>query len=119
MAQQRRLERAKDLVINQGVKDDSQKPMMALIPASALEEEAHVWTFGSKKYAPYNWLKGITYTRILSASFRHLTAIMRGEDIDEETGRMHAAAIRCNMAMLIEFHKTGRTELDDRYKKED
>lgn len=113
----KQLERAKKL-LDEGVKDDSNKPMMSLIPPSALEEEAHVWTFGAKKYSKYNWTKGIVYSRILSATFRHLVAIMKGEDIDPETGRLHAASIRCNMGMLIEFYVQGRKDLDDRYKRE-
>lgn len=99
---------------DKGVKFDNEKPMVALIPASALEEEAKVWTFGAKKYSPWNWSKGLTYTRVLSAILRHTLAIMRGEDIDPETGCLHAAAIRCNAGMLIEFIMTHRTDLDDR-----
>lgn len=96
------------------VKHDKEKPMMALIPASALEAEARVWGFGAKKYSAWNWTGGLMYTRILSALMRHTVAIMKGEDIDPETGELHAASIRCNAAMLIEFQTTGRTELDDR-----
>ena len=40
---------------------------------------------------------------------------MKGEDIDEESGCMHAAHIICNCQMLIYFYKTDRyKELDDR-----
>lgn len=99
-----------------GVKHDQEKPLMALMPASALEEEGMVWTFGARKYGNWNWSKGIAYTRVISAIFRHLMAIMRGEDIDSESGLLHAAHIRCNAGMLIEFHKQGRTDLDDRNK---
>jgi hypothetical protein len=97
-----------------GVKYDNEKPMMALIPAAALEEEGHVWTFGGKKYGMWNWKKGLVYTRIISAILRHTIAIMRGEDVDPESGRLHAAHIRCCAGMLIEFHLAGRTDLDDR-----
>lgn len=99
-----------------GIKHDSEKPLLALIPALALEEEGWVWTFGGKKYGMWNWKKGLTYTRIISAMLRHTLAIMRGEDFDPESGLLHAAHIRCCAGMLIEFHKTGRTDLDDRDK---
>lgn len=102
-----------------GAKFDEDKPVIGLVPPRALEEEAHVWTFGAKKYSRWNWRKGIKYTRILSAILRHTIAIMKGEDIDPETGRLHAASIRCNAGMLIEFQLDNREDLDDRYKPSD
>lgn len=98
-----------------GVKHDQEKPMMALIPARAAEEEAWVWTFGARKYGLHNWRRGLTYMRIVSAILRHTYAILRGEDIDPESGKLHAAHIRCDAGMLIEFYLDGRNDLDDRH----
>lgn len=100
----------------EGLKYDDGKPLLALVPARALEEEAKVWTFGANKYGTWNWKKGLVITRIMSALLRHAFAIMRGEDIDPESGCHHAAHIRCCAAMLIEFHYANRKELDDREK---
>lgn len=97
-----------------GIKYDSEKPVMALIPPLALEAEARVWSFGMKKYAAWNWTKGLKYTRIISALMRHLLEIMKGNDVDPETGELHAAHIRCCAAMLIEFTMQHRKDLDDR-----
>src|SRR5260221_393357 len=102
---------------NEGVKHDQEKPMLALIPPEALEEEGWVWTSGGQKYGMWNWTNGLVYTRIISAMLRHTMAIMRGEDIDPESGRLHAAHIRCCAGMLIKFQKDNRTDLDDRNKK--
>jgi hypothetical protein len=99
-----------------GVKYDQGKPMIALIPPLALEEEAKVWTFGMNKYGAWNWAKGLVYLRITSAALRHILAIMMGQDVDPESGFLHAAHVRCCMGMLIHFVKTGRTDLDDRLK---
>lgn len=99
---------------SKGIKYDQEKPLLALIPVEALEEEGWVWTFGAKKYGYYNWTNGLAYTRIISAMFRHMLAIMRGEDTDPESGRSHAAHIRCCAGMLIKFQKDGRKDLDDR-----
>jgi hypothetical protein len=99
-----------------GVKHDQEKPLVALIPGSALLEEAKVWTFGAKKYGNWNWANGLVYSRLVSAMLRHTIAIMMGEDKDPESGLLHAAHIRCTAGMLIEFHQTNRTELDDRLK---
>lgn len=110
------MQAAQDVKAEAGIKHDNEKPMLALIPPRALEEEGHVWTFGAKKYGNWNWKKGLAYTRIISAMLRHTLALMRGEDIDSESGRHHAAHIRCCAGMLLEFHFTGRIELDDRDK---
>lgn len=99
-----------------GVKHDQEKPILALIPPEALEEEGMVWTFGGRKYGMWNWTKGLVYTRIISAMFRHTVSIMKGEDVDPESGLLHAAHIRCCAGMLIKFQKDNRADLDDRYK---
>jgi len=97
-----------------GVKFDSAKPDMSLIPPTAALEEAYVWSFGKAKYAAFNWVHGIKYSRVLSAIERHLTLLKAGITLDSETRRHHAAAIRCGCAMLIHFDIQGRAELDDR-----
>lgn len=99
-----------------GIKHDNDKPMVGLIPPIALLEEGYVWGMGAKKYSAHNWRGGLSILRLCGAILRHTIAIMRGQDIDEESGKHHAAHIRCDAAMLIEFYYEGRTELDDRYK---
>jgi hypothetical protein len=101
---------------NAGVKHDAKKPDFSLIPVAAMLEEAHLWTDGKVKYAEFNWHKGLSYRRILSAIERHLYLLKAGIDFDYETKRHHAAAIRCGCAMLIQFTLEEREELDDRMK---
>lgn len=91
-----------------GAKYDTNKCRMDLIPAEAEIAEAWVWTFGAQKYGDYNWQKGISYSRLLAAAQRHLTAIKKGELIDRESGLPHAACIRCSMGMLIHFEAQDR-----------
>ena len=55
------------------------------------------------------------YTEVIASAMRHLEAIRLGEDIDPETGLLHAAHLMCNAAMLTEFHYT-HPEFDDRVK---
>lgn len=97
---------------DKGTKFDDEKPKMALIPAKGLVEVAKVMTFGAKKYGNFNWKKGIAYTRLLSATLRHINAIQQGNDYDDETGIHHAAHAVCNLLMLIETDK----KHDDRFK---
>lgn len=98
-----------------GVKFDAGKPRMDLLDAYAIEELSKVLTFGAAKYAPHNWRKGIVLSRLIAASCRHLFAIARGEDIDEETGLAHAAHLMC-CAMFMVWTMKHLPAMDDRWK---
>lgn len=102
--------------MQQGSKNDQDKPDMSLIPSAAELEEAFVWSKGKKKYSAYNWHNGIMYSRILAAMQRHLSLLKAGIDMDDDTKQHHAACIRCGAAMLIQFTLEIRVELDDRIK---
>ena len=97
-----------------GRKDDGGKLPMHLLPPELLTEVSAVLDFGAKKYAPRNWEKGIVYSRVFSATMRHLWAWWRGEDRDAETGLSHLAHAGCCVAFLIAFEKRGHVDLDDR-----
>lgn len=102
-----------------GVKYDSGKPRMSLIPPDALVEVAKVMTFGAEKYDKNNWRKGISYERLLDAAERHIIKFGSHlwEDVDEESGINHLAHAIVNLMMLLQFELEGRSkELDDRYK---
>jgi hypothetical protein len=67
-----------------------------------------------QKYDAWNWSKGLKYSRVVSAMQRHILQILKGEMIDKETGRPHAAHVRCCAAMLIEYEARGQgKELND------
>lgn len=99
-----------------GLKYDTGKPDMSLIPTAAALEEAAVWSYGKAKYSQFQWHKGITYGKILAAMERHLVLLKAGADYDYENKLHNAAAIRCGAAMLIQFTLEDRFELDDRIK---
>jgi len=98
-----------------GLKYDNEKPPMALLDAEFLEEVSRVLAFGASKYDANNWRGGLLYTRILSAIYRHLGAINRGEDYDKESGLSHVGHLGCNV-MFLSWMMNHRKELDDRYK---
>lgn len=100
---------------NVGLKFDDKKPRYDLISPVALEELAKVLTLGAEKYQPYNWAKGIVYSRILGAILRHVFAYLRGESKDPETGLSHIAHAMCNCMFLLHYEKL-RPEFDDRAK---
>jgi len=100
-----------------GVKHDSDKPQMNLLPPLALEEVAQILTFGAKKYGSHNWRGGMKWSRLTAATLRHLFAFIRGEDLDPESGRSHIAHAACNLMFLLEFIKLKEySRFDDRYK---
>lgn len=97
--------------------DDGKLPLQLLDPA-ALEEVAKVLAVGAKKYSPNNWRKGLSYTRVVGATLRHIFAFMRGEDNDPETGLSHIAHAKCELMFLLSYILSKRTDLDDRYNKD-
>lgn len=103
--------------MNGGKKYDSEKPAMALLSPKGLEEEAKGMTYGAKKYGPYNWRKGIAVSRYISATLRHLTAVISGELVDPESGVSHLGHAKCNIGMAIQTLED-HPELNDLYKKE-
>lgn len=98
-----------------GVKYDGEKSPMALLDAGFLEEVGRVLGFGAAKYAAHNWRNGISISRLVSASYRHLGAINRGIDLDEESGLPHTAHLGC-CVMFLDWTIKNRPEADDRWK---
>jgi len=79
------------------------KPQWGLVHYKSLEPMIRVLEFGSKKYAPNNWMKKMDRTKILESTQRHLAALMDGEEIDPETGISHIGNLMCN-AMFYSYH---------------
>lgn len=57
--------------------------------------------FGAKKYAPWNWSKGIARVQLCCSLLRHTFAYIRGEDRDKESGLLHTDHILWNAAALV------------------
>lgn len=76
-----------------------------LLHPYSMEQLAQIFTFGSQKYAPRNWEKGMPWSKILASLKRHTAAIERGEDIDQESGLLHSAHVECNAHFLTAYYK--------------
>jgi hypothetical protein len=106
-----------------GLKNDQGKPRMELLDSYALEQVSKVLAFGADKYTKngvrgeHNWRKGIAFSRLIGAVFRHLYAWLRGESTDPETGLSHLAHAGCGIMFLL-WHEKHRPDLDDRYQPE-
>lgn len=100
-----------------GVKHDGGKPRLDLIPREAMEGLGRVLAFGAIKYSAGNWSKGIEYSRLIAATFRHLIAFASGEDLDPESRLSHIHHAQCNLAFLA-YMIEHRKDLDNRWSKE-
>ena len=100
-----------------GARFNGGKADLSLIPLATLEDEARVWMYGTKKYAAWNWAKGMPWSVPYACAMRHLAAWQRGEELDPESGQPHLAHAMCNLRMLTLYSKTYR-EGDDRPPKE-
>lgn len=100
---------------DEGVKADNGKPRVDLLDAGFLLEVGEVLGHGAEKYADHNWRLGLSVSRIIGAILRHLFAIMRGEDIDRDSGASHCAHIGCEV-MFLHWTLKHRPDKDDRCK---
>ena len=100
--------------LKQGVKFDDDKLKMDLLPVIGLLLEGDVYTRGSYKYDSHNWRKGLKWSRVIGACFRHLLWYAAGERLDPDDGQHHMAAVKWAAGVLMEFEVT-HPELDDRY----
>ncbi|WP_285401056.1 dATP/dGTP diphosphohydrolase domain-containing protein [Luteibacter sp. ME-Dv--P-043b] len=80
---------------------------------SDLADAAHVFDYGRRKYAEWNWAKGMSWSIPLACAVRHCLAALSGEETDPESGQPHMAHVKCNIIMLMLFAETFR-EGDDR-----
>ena len=99
---------------SEGIKYDSAKPKMNLLPPKAILEVAKVLTFGAEKYDAENWRKlDDLQNRYTAGALRHIFAHMDGEKLDPETGLSHMAHALCCLLFKLEI------ELEDGESKEE
>lgn len=76
--------------------------LMPCIP-NFLEDTCKQFDFGAKKYAAWNWVKGMPWSVPLACIKRHMVKIAEGEDLDPESGVSHYGAVGCNAVMLAHY----------------
>ena len=76
------------------------KDMLALFAEEDIEEASRVFEFGAKKYSEWNWAKGMPWGVPTGCILRHIRAVLRGEDIDQDSGLAHIGHVVCNLIML-------------------
>jgi hypothetical protein len=72
------------------------------------EDGALVFEYGAKKYAEWNWSKGMPWSVPLGCAVRHLLEMIEQGDasLDHESNLPLRGHVFCNIAMLITFLKT-------------
>lgn len=99
-----------------GIKDNRGKPRIDLIPTAPLIAMAEVLEFGTRKYQPHNWRRGLPWPDTYSSLMRHLLAWNDGEDLDKETGLLHLAHADCQLTFLLDYSLSGvGKETDTRF----
>lgn len=87
----------------EGIKYDSDKVKLSLLPFKALREVGEVFTYGANKYSANNWKKVAPFElRYQDAALRHIFSYMEGELIDPESGYSHLAHAIANLLYLSE-----------------
>jgi len=90
-----------------GAKLDAEKiraDLLILGFAKALEEVGKVSTFGAKKYTENGWQAVENGTsRYTAAMLRHVLKEGQGEEIDPESGLLHAAHTAWNALARLDF----------------
>lgn len=102
-----------DINGSDGVKFDAGKVRLDLVPGEFTFAVAAVLTYGERKYAAWNWARGMSKGRLLAAMQRHLLAYTMGEECDPESGLPHTWHAATCMAMLIGTEMRG-TSTEDR-----
>lgn len=89
----------------EGLRFNEGKLRYDLMHPIAIQGLVEVLTVGANKYAERNWEKGMAWSKVLASLMRHLFAILRGEDYDPETGKLHADHLQCNAHFLSAYYK--------------
>lgn len=85
-----------------GTKETKGKLLWTLLPFKQLEYVVQVMMFGAKKYSKDNW-KHCNPEDYKEACMRHLTAVFKGEWLDQESNLPHLAHLICNALFLLWF----------------
>lgn len=70
----------------------------------AWNECAAVFDYGRRKYAEWNWAKGMAWSVPIGCAARHALAVLTtGELDDPESGLRHRGHFMCNLTMLATY----------------
>ncbi|AWH32207.1 dATP/dGTP diphosphohydrolase domain-containing protein [Stenotrophomonas sp. SAU14A_NAIMI4_8] len=74
---------------------------------------ARVFDYGRRKYAEWNWAKGMAWSVPLACAARHALAILDlDETLDSESNEAHEGHFMCNLVMLRTFYDSFKSGND-------
>lgn len=110
--------------LGQGSRKNEGKNRYDLFEPFSQEQKARIFTKGSLKYAPNNWLQGMSWSKCYASALRHGAAWARGEDYDidpncekckkgtrdewfcdNHTGELHAALAAWNWDAITSYYR--------------
>lgn len=116
-------ERRSEVIAREGHKDDHGKARLELVHPSLMFALGSVLAKGAEKYEPWNWAKGMKWSRVFGAMMRHLWAWWAGRgptsknfvfgDTDDEWRFSHLWHAACCLMFLIHYEDAAVGE-DDR-----
>lgn len=87
----------------EGLRYNTGKLRVDLIPPEWIEALAIVLTRGANKYAARNWELGMDWSKPMASGKRHMLAWEKGETYDPETGCHHLAMAAWNFLGLMSY----------------
>lgn len=90
-----------------GLRFDSGKLRLDLIPAEIMIELGGIFTGGSAKYFDHNWRGGMEWGKMLACHDRHYLKWRMGTSTDPELNRNHLAIAAWNLLCLMVYEKQG------------
>lgn len=96
-----------------GLRFNTGKNALDLIPPEWIWGLGMVLTRGAIKYAKRNWEKGMAWSFLVGCAFRHILYFVCGQSYDKETGCHHLAmaAWNCLALMSYDIRKIGENDL--------
>lgn len=95
-------------------KDDAGKAPWSLLPWDSAAKVVDVLEYGCRKYSARDWEKGMEWSRLHDAMFRHMFLwFQMGEQFDAESGLPHLAHIAC-CALFLQAYELRGVGTDDR-----
>ena len=92
--------------------DDSIEIVIDGLSDDDITGAAEVFAYGAKKYAAWNWAKGMPWSVPMACYLRHML-LADPESVDAESGMPHRWHASCNLIMLAQFAQLC-PDMDDR-----
>jgi hypothetical protein len=90
-----------------GLRYDTGKERLDLIPSEWPWALALVLSVGASKYEERNWEKGMKWSKMVSCALRHFYKFVAGERFDQESGIHHLAHAAWNILALMSYDIRG------------